>query len=133
MNTYIEANLAFLGGTTGANVLTAESTTSTTFTDLATVGPTVTVTTQTTAIVIVAAFIQPTGAFGAMSFAVSGASTIAASNNNALSVQTGIQTAYVAFLSGLTPGSNIFTAKYNQSGTTSTFSNRTIAVIVQPT
>ena len=139
MNTYIEANLAFLGGTLGSAVLTAETTSSTTYTDLTTVGPSVTVTTQTTAVVVVAAAHTATSvAFvGTMSYAVSGSSSIAASDATALFIApptSSLPTAasMVSFISGLTPGSNIFTAKYRTNGT-STFQDRSIIVIVQPT
>lgn len=127
MNTYIEANLAFLGGSQSALIATSEGTASGTYTDLATVGPSVTVVTQTTAFVIVG-----TGtANGNMSYAVSGASSISASDNTDFGVGTAnaVQGSFMSLASGLTPGPNVFTAKYRSNSGTALFNNRTICVV----
>lgn len=104
-----------------ATVAAQESTTSTSFTDLTTSGPAVTVTTGTKALVIFGASQRTTisGAVAQMSFAVSGATTRAATTNewtntafgpNATSLNEVAAAAVV--VTGLTAGSNTFTAKY---------------------
>lgn len=136
MNTYITNNLSFLGGTSGAVVATSQTTTSTTYTDLATSGPAVTVTTQTTAVVtLTAQFSNNTINDAAyMSVAVSGSTTLAAADANgvfwqSLAAAGGFnQQGGTVWLSGLTAGSNVFTAKYRANGGTATFSARTITV-----
>jgi hypothetical protein len=120
-----------------ATVATSQTTTSTSYTDLATAGPAVTVTTGTKALVIVSAFMQsPSSAFAYTSFAVSGATTIAASDNYAFRGRVdgdnnqGIRiNASRATVVTLTAGSNTFTAKYKVDSGTGTFANRDIFVI----
>lgn len=70
------------------------------------------------------------------SFAVSGASTIASSDLNAVvfglpTVGSGmtLQASHCSVLTGLTPGSTTFTMTYRVSAGTGTFTNRTISVI----
>jgi hypothetical protein len=115
--------------TAGARVATAQSTSSTTYTDLTTSGPAVTVTTGTSALVTVGATV--TGDEGNMSFAVSGASTVAADDTRALVSAINVSLSRQIVLTGLTAGSNTFTAKYRSlSGVdTPTFANRDISVI----
>ena len=115
-----------------AQVLTSQATSSTSYVDLATAGPAVTLTTGTTAIVSVGAAASPSvqGPSAAMSFAVSGATTIAASNDYAIFggnpyVESG---SMITKLTTLTPGSNTFTAKYKATSGTATFFNRSITV-----
>jgi hypothetical protein len=115
-----------------ANVSTSESTTSTSYTDLTTAGPAVTITTGTKALVIVSARLEVnTGASSYASYAVSGATTIAASDNVAVeagTITTGMSRA--SRLTTLTAGSNTFTMKYRTSPTrTGTFESREIIVI----
>jgi len=120
-----------------ATVATRESTTSTSYTDLTTAGPAVTVTTGTKALVIVSAFMEsPSSAYAYMSFAVSGATTIAASDNYAFRGRVdgdnnqGLKiNASRATVVTLTAGSNTFTAKYKVQSGTGYFSNREIIVI----
>jgi hypothetical protein len=122
-----------------AEVTTEQSTSSTSYTDLATSGPAVTVTTGTKALVIVTSLVQNNlSGYGVRaSYAVSGATTIAAADKFATLIRsTGeagrqIQRASAAFMvENLTAGSNTFTMKYNvESGATGTFSNRQITVI----
>lgn len=116
----------------------AETTGSTTYTDLTTPGPAVTVTTGTKALVHVACFASNNGAFvaSAMSFAVSGATTLAADDMYAhyfdgLPVDQGPRQGVWTMLTGLTPGSNTFTAKYkvNFATTTGSFNSRHIIVV----
>lgn len=118
-------------------IATAQATTSTSYTDLATVGPTVTVTTGTTAYVM----IQTLGANNVanrqyMSFAVSGASSISAGTYEigpvVIPTGGGIDNPLVLsfVVTGLTAGSNTFTCKYKSSdGNSITFAKRYIQVI----
>lgn len=117
---------------------TQETTASTTYVNLATVGPTVTVTTGTRAIVAHGGRIGPvtTGATASckMSWAVSGATTIAASDNWAAGIvamsTTGVVYGSRWYLAtGLTPGSNTFQCKYAVSSGTGTFMFRSLHVI----
>jgi hypothetical protein len=121
-----------------AEIATLQNSTSTTFGDLATVGPAVTMTTGTKVLVFVTCgTISPGGTSGTghMGVAVSGASSISAvdtscmilfSNNNVRSWAL----SYVFPLT-VTAGSNTFTAKYKTQtgGSTSGFENRKITVI----
>jgi hypothetical protein len=117
-------------------VTTAQATSSTSFTDLSTAGPSVTVTTGTTALVIVSAVINPqnSDAHGLMTFAVSGATTIAAADAQGLALGRGNSTtassASRVYYVTLTAGSNTFTAKYRATTAAPvTFSTRQIMVI----
>jgi hypothetical protein len=101
----------------------------------------VTLTTGTSVMVIVTARIVPPTAtpyHGWVSFAVSGASSVAASDANAVEhtrqlSATDVQASTTTILTGLTAGSNTFTMQYKSDGsgggTTATFSNRTLTVI----
>ena len=119
------------------NVLTNEATGSTSYVDLATVGPSVTVTTGTTALVIFGALTTDTGNAGNnahMSVAISGATTLAASDTwQAFGTEFGgiwqISNGYK--FTGLTAGVNTFTAKYKKSGGSSTaeFQKRWLFVV----
>lgn len=122
-----------------ATVATFEDTASATFTDLATVGPAVTANIGASgrALVIVSASMAVPNKGGAMSFEVSGASTLAASITRALALSDTDATSSVgAFfsrvieVSGLNAGSNTFTAKYERtSGATNVgFQDRNITV-----
>jgi hypothetical protein len=120
-----------------ATVATSQTSTATSYSDLATAGPAVTVTTGTKALVIVTALISDntSGRQTFVDFAVSGATTRAATDNTALLFeQTGGSNnqelrASTSTIVTLTAGSNTFTAKYKTSGSTSTFANREIIVI----
>lgn len=118
-----------------ATVATQQSTTSTTYTNLATSGPAVTVTTGTKALVIITSQVQNDAgnAQAYMSFAVSGATTIAASDTTRLSIETtsAKMTASAAYVVTLTAGSNTFTSQYRVGNTAGTvyFQNRNIFVM----
>ena len=122
-----------------ATVDTLQSTNSTTYTDLATAGPAVTVTTGTKALVIVTAEMrcEDGGVKMFMSYAVSGATTVAASDEVAVQQQPAASfgtkaggRASAASVVTLTAGSNTFTAKYRLStNTADEFSNRAIFVM----
>lgn len=135
--------LAF--GMTVASVPALQSTASTSYTDLATVGPSVTVTIGDSGrcLVIVSAHIligdTDLSLDGYASFAVSGATSISAGDANSLITGTGIiSSQYVGEklaasrivpLTGLNAGSHTFTMKYRTSTGTSFFTNRSIAVL----
>ena len=118
-----------------AIVAASETTSSTSYTDLTTAGPAVTLTTGTKALVIVtSASFNNTNAQGPfMGYAVSGATTIAATDTTASYVQreSAVQKTRYSCVSSitLTAGSNTFTAKYRTSTGTATFSDREIFVI----
>jgi hypothetical protein len=121
-----------------ASVATSQSVTNTGFTDLATAGPAVTLATGTKALVTVSAEISNSTAGGAayMSIAVSGATTVAAAIATSLSYRVPtagywIIASRVYLITGLTAGSNIFTAKYSSgSGSfAASFANRYVDVI----
>lgn len=127
-----------LGAQTAA-VATNQTTASSTFTDLTTTGPAVTVTIGKNglALVTVSADVSNNtlNCYGVMGFDVSGANTVAAADTKSLYLKVGVanQTArgsYTALLTGLTAGSTTFTAKYRQSnGGTAAFTYREISVI----
>jgi hypothetical protein len=118
----------------GDTLATSETTTSTGYTDLATVNrPTVTLLTGTVVIVVLTASItgSTVGAGYFMGFAVSGASAIAAADVRALSMQAAsgaAQQASALYILTVTAGINIFTGKYRVTAGTGTFLNRGLTV-----
>jgi hypothetical protein len=119
---------------TGATVATSETETNTAYDDMATVGPAVTVTTGTKALVHIGADVRSAaGQTSLVSVAVSGASTIAATDARALSSYNGdvVRGSRAVLVTGLTAGSNTFTLKYRVTGGTGTFIDREIIVIPQ--
>jgi len=116
-----------------ATVAAQNSTTSTSYTALG--GPAVTVVTGTKALVAVTAWQHnPTSsAYTYINHAVSGATTIAASDNNA-GVMGGFSGAHITrtttlhLVTGLTPGSNTFTMQYKTNTGTAYFQEREIFV-----
>lgn len=119
-----------------ALVATNETTSSLSYADLATTGPSVTLVTGTTAVVWLSATVyRPSGAGNTaqLSVAVSGATTQAAADANAASFSATLA-GYVssmsrsALLTGLTPGVNTFTLKYKVDGGTFSLYNRQITV-----
>jgi hypothetical protein len=121
-----------------AEVLTSQGTTSSAYTDLATVGPAVTLTTGTKAVITIHSQLNCNQvSFSNVSFAVSGATTLAADDTRCLSYasssggETGALAACV-YLSTLTPGVNTFTLKYRAGAGTSTFTSRRIVVQALP-
>lgn len=136
-------DLSFLASTTSASIATSQPTNSTSFTDLATVGPVVSLTTGANALVFCTANLRNdsgTGTGGAaMNYAVSGATTIAAPAGptnlffmSAIANQQATLTCAVP-ITGLTPGTNVFTAKYEAVTTgNATFVTRVLSVIPLP-
>lgn len=115
-----------------------ETTTSTSYTDLATGGPAISLTTGTRAFVSVGAEIGNTSSLTSsvqISVAVSGATTIAASDNWAFGNNGWTSTSHrlrgtTAFMfESLTPGVNTFTCKYRVTAGTGTFRRRMLTVI----
>lgn len=118
-----------------ATIATSETTTSATMADLTTPGPAVTLNVGGSgkALVVVSAYSFNSGANESyVGFAVSGASTVAAAIETGSTVNGGATAqnfSYTKLLTGLTPGSNTFTAKYAASAGTATFRTRLITVI----
>ncbi|XTZ17040.1 hypothetical protein ACQSSU_06585 [Micromonospora echinospora] len=120
-----------------ATINTQESTSSNAFVDLATAGPSVSLTTGQTVIVILSAalFNTSAGQTAQMSVQVTGASSVAPSVNLALIYESGaagdlVQGSYAFPISGLTAGTNTFTAKYRADAAgTATFLRRQIVVL----
>ncbi|MFJ8049795.1 hypothetical protein [Streptomyces luteogriseus] len=115
------------------SVLIAETTTSTSYTDLTTLGPTVTVETGPFALVLVHGSVENTGAGSSrMAYEVSGASSIAPADNRGIGTfgvaGAGVVASGVALHQDLTPGTNTFTAKYRVASGTGTFQSRRIVV-----
>lgn len=120
-------------------VAAGNSTTSGVFTDLASAGPAVTVTIGASgrALVLVSAEISndTAGGFSIMGYAVTGATSLAASDERAAYTRSAVASdgsmcANSRVVTGLTPGANTFTSKYRQqSGGTGFFSRRSITVI----
>lgn len=119
-----------------ATVATSQTTSSTSYVDLATVGPSVTVTTGTTAIVYWSVAMSHSSGSGEMSVsvAVSGATTLAANDNWRL-LESGVTAGntnrggQAHRFTGLTAGSNTFTLKYRTTAATATFLDRDIIVL----
>lgn len=121
----------------GTSVLTSETTGSTSFTDLATFGPSVTVDTGPYALVLTHCQAGNSGAGSAYAGVdVTGASSIAPALNRSINiigaagatVGAGTAVLHVGGLA-LTPGSNTFTMKYRVSSGTGTFADRRIIVM----
>lgn len=115
-------------------VATDQTTTSTSYTDLSTTGPAVTVTIGTSglALAVWGAGLYTTAARKSMSIAVSGATTTAASDTYRIIKDdaTFTTTQSRSFLfTGLTAGSTTFTAKYNIASGTGNFFDRWLTVI----
>jgi hypothetical protein len=108
-----------------------ETTTSTTYTDLTTPGPAVTVTTGAQALVALKCDASNSGASGSvMSVAVSGTTSQAATDANSIGPDNTNKVRLGALvLLAIVGGSNTFTAKYRVTGGTGTFVNRSLIVI----
>jgi hypothetical protein len=119
-------------------VLTAQTSSSTTYANLGTVGPAVTINTGTKALVTLTALVHNTSAdFANMSVEVSGATTLTANDQFAMSHFsspaniTASQSA-VVYLASLTAGANTFTAKYRVGSGTGSWTNRRLIVQAIP-
>lgn len=123
---------------TESSVATTELTTSTSATDLATVGPSVTVTTGTTALVMWSCetTTDTPGQSALIDFAVTGASSRSATTATALKFTPSTngyahRAGTFTIATGLTAGSNTFTLKYwtTGGGSTGFFALRRIVVL----
>lgn len=120
-----------------ANVGTSESTGSTSYTDLATVGPSRTMVTGTSAMVWISATMSCTVTSAAVkaSFAISGASVASASDTwgvaiDGVSANCPARRGIAHRVLGLTAGTNTFTMKYaTVAGNTAIFQFRNITVM----
>lgn len=118
-----------------AEVNTSQTTTSSSYTNLSTVGPSVSVLTGTKAIVIFSAEMgAPAGGIECgVAPEVAGATSIPADDDRALVIAAGPGSrnaaSYMAVYTELTPGINIFTLKYMVSQQTGTFLNRHLWVM----
>jgi hypothetical protein len=131
-----------------AQVLTVETTTSATFTDLTTAGPSVTITVPASGTVLVwqSSFLKnDTASDGAkVGLDISGASTVSASTNetnfgglsltnNANSAGLSVECSKMFVVTGLTAGSTTFKMQYRRTvGGTATFADRVIVVQTLP-
>jgi len=139
MSNAIKAATLTLAAPTNAVVATAQTTTSTTYTDLTTTTDTVTVTVGASGkvLVIIYANIAVTGGYAYVSYAISGANTVAATDTKALiftlqyqQVPGGLSASFLE--TGLTAGSTTFKMKYRSDGNSQTFANRRITVLAFP-
>lgn len=124
-----------------ATVATSQTTSSTSYADLATTGPAATATIGANGLALVAITVSggvstATGEGWRVGFAVSGATTVAAADARSLGVlqqdaaNNQVRFSAVFLVTGLTAGSNVFTLKYKALGTTTgTFADRTISVV----
>ena len=127
-------------GPQAATVATSQTRASATYGDLTTVGPSVTLLTGTK-VWVTLGFLGSNNTVGQtaqMAVAVSGATTRAAADTEMCYVTSfvagqGLGLSRSALITGLTAGSNTFTAKYKCSANTATFANRNIAVEAIPT
>ena len=120
-----------------AFVDTQETTTSASYTSLATAGPAVTITTGASAIQFIEAKLgnqtSATAAFA--SYAVSGSTSIAAADNISLQFRSPNANDFVRCsvvdmnFGSLTPGSNVYTMQYQVSSGTGFFAQRKIIVM----
>lgn len=117
-----------------------EATPSVVYTDLTTIGPTVTrsIGPSGSALVTVTTFVfnGTLGAVNWMGYEVSGATSLAASDDRALAFHSMVvngqgRLSVVTHQTGLTPGVNTFTAKYRVNAGSGTYLNRQL--IVTPT
>jgi hypothetical protein len=134
--TFGNAVVDFINNIQAAKVDTAQTTASATYVDLATVGPSVTCVTGTTALCMVSSLFNHSviNNTGMISVAVSGATTLAAADARSVfefepNVGNSSTLSGLILLTGLTAGSNTFTAKYRTTAATATFTYRTLAVI----
>jgi hypothetical protein len=120
-----------------ALVATSQGTATTTYTDLATTGPAVTVTCGVKAMVIIGGGVSNTtaGSGGRIAVDVTGAHTSAASDTNSFLAESGnasdtFKGTWVTIYSPITAGSSTFTAKYRCVGAaTANFNDRLVAVV----
>jgi hypothetical protein len=118
-----------------AAIATTETTASTTFTDLATTGPTVTTGTGVFALVIITARMSVATA-GAVSYAavdISGATSSGAADARAFQYESGAANDFIrasqAYIASLTAGTNTFKMQYHVNTGTGTFRDRNLTIV----
>lgn len=119
-----------------AEVLTSEGTSSTTYTDLATTGPTATVTIGTSGIAVVISSaittVSATNTTGSFGISVDGGAVVGTSGfvHNFVNGSGGSGACTVRRFTGLSPGSHTFQHKYlcSLNTSTATFANRSLMV-----
>jgi hypothetical protein len=125
-------------GAAFAAVNTSETTATQTYTDLTTVTDTVTVTIGANGLALVTLqcrlYNNLANSESWASFAISGATTVAAADTRAVMYQAYANNSYGQLgcswvVTGLTPGSTTFKMKYRVNGNTGTFQNRQIGVV----
>ncbi|TFB85858.1 hypothetical protein E3O44_12715 [Cryobacterium algoricola] len=118
---------ALTNSSAGAYVATGQATSSTTYADLATTTDTVTIMVGPSGKALVGISATMFGAQQYCGFSVSGASTVAAMDSQAILINNVTSTIGSTFLvTGLTPGSNTFKLKYRVTSGTGTFVDRRI-------
>jgi hypothetical protein len=112
-----------------------QTTTSTSYTNLSTTGPSVSITTGTRALVMISCLMETnsTNTAAMASFDVTGASSISADDDwsiwiDGLTANNPLRKGNSHLLTNLTPGTNIFTMKYRVGSNTGRFNERTIVV-----
>ena len=122
-------------------VATSQTVSGTAYTNLATVGPSVSLVVPQSGEVTVTltcdGFASTTGQQLFMGVELSGANTVAASDANSCSVRSGVATAgatatVIIHFTGLTPGTTTFLAKYRTTAGTPSFANRRMTVRPEP-
>lgn len=120
-----------------ASVATSQGTTSTTYTDLATAGPAVTITSvYDRALIFWSAgkFSNVAGNGVGCTVAITGATTLAAADSNGVNASdvagSGFGDESMQFIiATINPGSNTYTMKYRATGSTANFQRRRLYVI----
>lgn len=125
--------IAALSALTTATVATSQTETSTSYDDLATVGPSVSVTVGASGIIEVSHSAQISNAGGNhayQSFELSGANTAAAADSRAIYIASAnvVGLSRTIGITGLTPGVTTVTCKYRVSANTGTFADRNLTV-----
>lgn len=118
-------------------VAASQTLTTSSYADLATVGPSVSVTTGTSALVFLNSTITPavTDTACGMSFDITGRTERQASDRDAILIDgtiggNALRVGTNILVTGLTPGLNVFTSKYKSSGNNSTaFNDRFLGVL----
>jgi hypothetical protein len=115
-------------------IATSQTTTSTSYTDLATAGPSVTVSVGANGLVLLswsARILNSGSNYTAIGFVASGANTIAATDTNTFATGTGtdMTSGRTTLLTGLNAGSTTFTLKYRVAGGTGTYIDRRLSAI----
>lgn len=125
-------------GTSTDFIVTAETTTSATYTNLATHGPEVTVSVPASGIVLVFMSVRmeinSSVNTALMAVELSGANTLAAHADNGCQLRPMIVNGQATvgthvLFTGLTPGSTTFTLKYSVTGSTGTYARRRLTVL----